>query len=69
MASTRALLVRVALLELARAPTSPFECWFGSLEAFTDKARAGIAAGEYDSTDMPVVITSIERWHSDRLWA
>jgi hypothetical protein len=39
--------------------------WFGSLGAFFDDLRAGIAAGAYDPTDMPVVIAGIERWHRD----
>lgn len=67
--AVRGLLARVARLEQARIPTSPFERWYGSLEAFTDGARAGIAAGIYDPRDMPVVIASVERWHRDGAWA
>lgn len=65
----RSLLARVAKLEQARVPTSPFERWYGSLDAFTDGLRAGIEAGDYDPTDMPVVIMSVERWHRDGAWS
>ena len=63
--SVRNLLARVAKLEQSCAPRSPIEVWFGSLGAFFDDLRAGIAAGAYDPTDMPVVIAGIERWHRD----
>jgi hypothetical protein len=63
------MLARVRRLEQARAPASPFELWFGSLEAFCDELRAGIAAGEYDPSDMSVVIAGVVRWHTDAVWA
>jgi hypothetical protein len=66
--SVRAMLARVQRLEQGRSPTSPFERWFGALDVFTDDLRAGVAAGVYDATDMPVVIASVERWHRDCLW-
>ena len=62
------MLARVARLEHARSPTSPFVLWFGSLETFTDELRAGVAAGRYDARDVPVVIAGVERWHRD-VWA
>lgn len=67
--AVRSLLARVARMEQARIPTSPIERWYGSLEAFSERARAGIAAGTYDATDMPVVIMSVERWHRDGAWS
>ena len=67
--AVRSLLARVAKLEQTRAPTSPIELWFGSLEAFNDDLHAGIAAGAYDPTDMLVVIAGIERWHREGAWA
>lgn len=65
----RGLLARVAKLEQARVPTSPFERWYGSLDAFSDEVRAGIEAGAYEPTDMPVVIAGVERWHREGAWA
>jgi hypothetical protein len=67
--AVRSLLSRVAKLEQARSPASPIELWFGSLGAFSDDLRAGIAAGVYDPTDMPVVIAGVERWHHEGAWA
>lgn len=67
--AVRSLLARVAKLEQARAPKSPIELWFGSLDAFCDDLHAGIAAGTYDPTDVPVVIAGVERWHRDGAWA
>ena len=64
----RSLLARVQRLEERRTPTSPIARWFGSVDAFTDELRAGIAAGTYDQRDMPVVIKAIERWHRE-VWA
>ncbi|HSX53886.1 MAG TPA: hypothetical protein VLG14_01185 [Sphingomonas sp.] len=63
--SVRAMLTRVKRLEAARAVSSPFQRWFGSADAFCHEVWAGIDAGTYDPRDMPVVIASIERWHSD----
>lgn len=69
MASARALLVRVARLEQARAaPQSPIEAMFGSFDAFEAEARAGVDAGKLDSDDMPVVLASLRRWHVEGLW-
>ncbi len=65
----RGLRARVARLERARTPTSPIVLWYGTLDAFTNELRAGIASGIYDPRDMPVVIDSIERWHRDGVWA
>ena len=66
--AVRSLLARVAKLEQARTPTSPVELWFGSIEAFSEEMRAGIATGIYDQRDMPVVIAGVERWHRDCAW-
>lgn len=63
------MLARVQRIEQARRPTSPFELWYGTLDAFTDQLRAGIASGIYDPRDMPVVIDSIRRWHRDGVWS
>jgi hypothetical protein len=68
MASRRPL-ARVARLERARTPTSPIALMYGSLDAFTDELRAGIAAGVYDARDMPHVIVGVERWHREGVWA
>lgn len=68
--ATRGLRARVARLERARTPTSPIALMYGSLDAFTDQLRAGIAAGVYDARDMPHVIAGVERWHRDGgVWA
>lgn len=67
--SVRAMLARVRRIEQARAPSSPFERMYGSLDAFEAECRAGIEQGIYDGTDMPVVIASIRRWHTMGAWA
>jgi hypothetical protein len=67
--SVRNLLARVQRLEQARAPVSPFERWFGSLDAFRGVMLTGMDAGLYDRTDIPVVIEAIEGWHRDGPWA
>lgn len=66
MSAARAMLSRVRRLEAARtAPRSAFEHAFGSLDAFTGEAQAGIDAGIYDRIDMPTVINCVRRWHTD----
>jgi hypothetical protein len=65
MAGVRALLTRVAKLEAARAtPKSPFEVWYGSLEAFGETS----AAGGLDKTDWPLVMACLRRWERDGTW-
>lgn len=69
MTNVRALLTRVAKLEKSRAaPRSPIEQSCGSLEAFEADTQAGIAAGRYDSHDMPLVLGAIRKWHRDQVW-
>jgi hypothetical protein len=66
VASARSLLARVRRIEQARAaPRSPFEAAYGSLEAFEAEVTAGIEAGKYDHTDMPMVLACVRRWHTD----
>lgn len=62
------MLARVQRLEQVRRPTSPFELDYGSLDAFEAEVWADINAGKLDSTDMPVVLGAIRRWHSDGVW-
>jgi hypothetical protein len=67
--AVRALLSRLAKLEQARGPTSPFLLEYGSLDALEAECRAGIAEGIYDPTDMPVVIRAIRGWHEAGAWS
>ncbi len=67
--TVRNLLARVQRLEQARVPASPFELWFGSLDAFRNEMLTGINAGVYDPTDMPMVIAGVDRWHREGAWA
>ena len=61
----RALQARVTRLERASLSQSSFEATYGSLDAFITAMHAGIDAGQFDSTDMPLVLAAIERWHRD----
>lgn len=63
------MLARVQRLEQARSPSSPFERWFGSLDAFAAECQAGMDEGRYDREDMTVVLMSVRRWHADGVWA
>jgi hypothetical protein len=65
MSSVRSLLNRVKRLEAARSMASPFQRWFGSLDAFEAEVQAGIEAGHLDAGDMPVVMDAIRGWHRD----
>ena len=70
MTSVRSLLTRVAKLEAARVtPRSPFEVAYGSFGAFEEKVNAGIAEGKLDSTDGPLLLGAITKWHRDMLWS
>lgn len=63
MATARALLNRVAKLEVAKVP--PVLVMMGGEEgwaAFQADAEAGLADGRYDPLDTPVVIASHRRW-------
>lgn len=63
MTTSRSLLTRVAKLEQSRA--NPMLSAFGGQhgwEQFQAEAKAGIAAGRYDSQDMPVVVEAIRAW-------
>ena len=62
------MLARVARLEQARSPASPFELWYGSLEAWEAEVRAGMDDGHLDASDVPVVMVAVQRWHSDGVW-
>lgn len=72
MTNVRGMLRRVQKLEKARQPPprrpSPIEVAYGSVDAFADAAQAGIDAGKLDRDDMAVVIASVRRWHSDKVW-
>lgn len=61
----RSMLGRVRRLEAARTMVSPFVRAFGSLEAFSDSAQAGVDAGTLDRRDMADVVTCVQRWHRD----
>jgi len=64
--SVRAMLARVQRLEQARrAPRSPIEIAYGSLQAWEAETQAGIDAGTLDRIDMPVVMACVRRWHAD----
>ena len=69
MSSVRSLLNRVKRLEAARTMASPFQRWFGSLDAFEAEAQAGIDAGQLDARDVPVVIDVIRGWHRDEVFS
>jgi len=69
MSSARALLARVQRLEEAgRAPRSPFEVGWGTLEAWEAEVQAGIDAGSFDPIDMPFIVKAIRKWHADGVW-
>lgn len=65
MATVRAMLVRVGKLEVERVP--PVLAKFGGADGwavFEADALRGVAEGRYDSRDMPVVLTALQRWLS-----
>lgn len=63
------MLARVGRLEAARSPVlCPFETEFGSLNAFEAHCRAGVSRATYDAIDIHVVMLSIRRWQTDRVW-
>jgi hypothetical protein len=58
--SVRAMLARVQRLEQCRTPS-----WvrlIGPIEEFDAYIRDGIAMGQLDSTDAPIVLASVGRW-------
>jgi hypothetical protein len=64
------MLARVQRLEEARrAPRSPIEIAYGSLEAWEAEVQAGIDNGTLDRIDMPMVIACVRRWHVDGVWS
>lgn len=67
MAGVRSMLSRVQRLEQARAPTTPFERAFGSLDAWEANCQAGIDEGRLDPIDMPQIMTFVRSWHRDGL--
>jgi hypothetical protein len=82
--SVRAMLARVQRLEQARrAPRSPIEAAYGSLEAWEASVLADVEAGKLDARDMlgesgdGGVLRAIRSWHDqgvfgmwqrDRIW-
>lgn len=62
------MLARVQRLEQARRPTSPFELWFGSLDAWEAECQSGIDARTLDPTDVSFVMMAVRRWHHDGVW-
>ncbi len=67
--SVRQLLARVQRLEQMRAPISPFERAYGSLEAWEAECQSGVAASLLDPQDMPVVMVAVRRWYREGAWA
>lgn len=66
MPRAKSLLARVRRIEQARTVScSPVEAMYGSLDAFEAVVGNGIEVGEYDSTDMPMVLACVRRWHAD----
>jgi hypothetical protein len=69
MSSSRSLLARVQRLEAARrAPRSPFEVGWGSVDAWAAEVQAGIESGAYERAEMSMVITCVRKWHADGMW-
>ena len=69
MAGVDAMLRRVHRLERARrAPRSPIERTYGSMDAFADEVQTGIGAGTFDPTDMPIIVNCLRRWHQEGVW-
>ena len=68
MPAVRSLLARVARLEQAPAPASPFVLWYGSLEAFAASAQTEMDAGTLDQRDGPDLLAAVQRWHQDAVW-
>lgn len=62
------MLARVQRLEQARAPLSPFERDYGSLDVWEAECQAGIDAGLLDPRDVPIVVMAVQRWHRDGVW-
>lgn len=63
MATARAMLNRVAKLEVSKVP--PVLAMMGGDDgwaAFEADAEAGLADGRYDSRDTPVVLAALQRW-------
>ena len=63
MATIRSMLARAAKLEVEQVP--PVLAKFGGEDgwaAFEAEAEAGIADGQYDSRDMPVVLAALRGW-------
>lgn len=61
--SVRAMLARMQRLEQCRTPS-----WLrviGPIEVFDAYIRDGIAVGELDPRDAPVVLASVRRWMSE----
>jgi hypothetical protein len=63
--SVRAMLARVQRLEQAR--TSPWDHLIGPIEEFDAYIRDGIAVGQLDPRDAPVVLASVRRWVREAL--
>lgn len=61
--SVRAMLARVQRLE--QASTSPWHRLIGPFEDFEAMVHDGIALGQLDPRDAPVVLASVRRWVRD----
>lgn len=67
--SLRALQRRVKRIETARKPRpSPIVVWFGSWDAFVDRAYAGVSAGTLDAEFLDVV-DALRAWDAGEIWA
>jgi hypothetical protein len=54
------MLARVQRLEQAR--TSPWDRLIGPMQEFEAMVHEGIALGQLDATDAPMVLASVRRW-------
>jgi hypothetical protein len=66
MASVRSLLARVVRLETQyKKPRSPIEIAYGSFDIFVGRVQADIVQGKLDTVEMPLVLRSLRRWHTE----
>lgn len=62
MATARSLLARARRLQDSENPVLAKLGGQQGWEQFQAEAEAGIAAGRYDSRDMPVVVAALRSW-------
>ena len=67
MTNVRGLLARVRRVEAELdVKPSPIEVWYGSFSAFEANVQVSIAKSKLDPIDMPILLTALRRWHSER---